>query len=43
MWRAAFIDWIHYHSRTHQVLGIARGAKAQFGGPKGRSVQVISA
>jgi mannose-6-phosphate isomerase-like protein (cupin superfamily) len=38
-WRDGIYDWIHYHSRTHEVLGIARGsAKAQFGGPKGRTV-----
>src|SRR5262245_27434886 len=33
MWRDGIYDWVHYHSRTHEVLGIARGsAKVQFGG-----------
>jgi uncharacterized protein YjlB len=25
MWRDGIYDWVHYHSRTHEVLGIARG------------------
>jgi uncharacterized protein YjlB len=30
---------VHYHSRIHEVLGIARGkAKVQFGGKRGRSL-----
>ena len=24
MWRDGIYDWVHYHSRTHEVLGIAR-------------------
>jgi len=36
-WRDGIYDYVHYHSRIHEVLGIARGsAKAQFGGPEGR-------
>jgi uncharacterized protein YjlB len=36
-WRDGIYDYVHYHSRNHEVLGIARGsAKVQFGGPKGR-------
>ena len=32
MWRDGIYDWVHYHSRTHEVLGIARGSgKVQFG------------
>jgi uncharacterized protein YjlB len=39
MWRDGIYDWVHYYSRTHEVLGIARGSgKVQFGGPKGRTV-----
>lgn len=38
-WRDGIYDWVHYHSRTHEVLGIARGSgNVQFGGAKGRTV-----
>jgi uncharacterized protein YjlB len=38
-WRDGIYDWVHYHSRTHEVLGIARGTgRVQFGGSKGRKV-----
>jgi uncharacterized protein YjlB len=41
MWRDGIYDYVHYHSRTHEVLGIARGvAKVQFGGSKGRTITV---
>ena len=40
-WRDGIYDYVHYHSRTHEVLGIARGqAKVQFGGFKGRTISV---
>jgi uncharacterized protein YjlB len=40
-WRNGVYDFVHYHSRTHEVLAVARGkARIQFGGPKGRIVQV---
>ena len=36
-WRAGIYDFLHYHSRIHEVLGIARGSvRVQFGGTKGR-------
>jgi len=36
-WRDGIYDWVHYHSRIHEVLGIAQGSgRVQFGGPKGR-------
>ena len=36
-WRDGIYDYVHYHSRIHEVLGIARGsAKVQFGGKNGR-------
>jgi uncharacterized protein YjlB len=36
-WRNGIYDYVHYHSRIHEVLGIARGrGKVQFGGLKGR-------
>jgi uncharacterized protein YjlB len=38
-WRNGIYDYVHYHSRIHEVLGIARGhAKVQFGGPRGRTL-----
>jgi len=40
-WRDGIYDYVHYHSGTHEVLGIARGhAKVQFGGFKGRTIDV---
>ena len=36
-WRDGIYDYVHYHSRIHEVLGIARGeGKVQFGGHRGR-------
>jgi uncharacterized protein YjlB len=35
-WRDGIYDYAHYHSITHEVLGIYAGkASVQFGGPKG--------
>ncbi|HEY1745430.1 MAG TPA: cupin domain-containing protein [Xanthobacteraceae bacterium] len=40
-WRNGVYDFVHYHSRTHEVLAVARGyARVQFGGPKGRIIRV---
>lgn len=40
-WRNGIYDYVHYHSRIHEVLGIARGtAKVRFGGDKGRALTV---
>jgi uncharacterized protein YjlB len=40
-WRDGIYNYAHYHSRIHEVLGIARGSdKVQFGGPKGRTLTV---
>lgn len=40
-WRNGIYDYVHYHPRTHEVLGIARGrARVQFGGHKGRKLQL---
>ncbi|TJX41447.1 MAG: cupin, partial [Mesorhizobium sp.] len=37
-WRNGIYDYAHYHSRIHEVLGVARGsAKVQFGGKRGRT------
>jgi uncharacterized protein YjlB len=36
-WRDSIFDYVHYHSRIHEVLGVAHGSgRVQFGGPKGR-------
>src|SRR6476659_10183386 len=38
-WRNSIYDYVHYHSRIHEVLGIARGkGRVRFGGNKGRIV-----
>jgi len=40
-WRDGLYDFVHFHTRTHEVLGIARGrARVQFGGDKGRTMSV---
>jgi uncharacterized protein YjlB len=40
-WRDGIYDYVHYHSRIHEVLGIARGqGKVQFGGTKGRIIKM---
>lgn len=40
-WRNGIYDYVHYHSRIHEVLGVARGtAKVQFGGKKGRTLSL---
>jgi uncharacterized protein YjlB len=40
-WRDGIYDFVHFHTRTHEVLGIARGeARVQFGGDKGRTLGV---
>ena len=40
-WRDGIYDYLHYHSRIHEVLGIARGkGKVRFGGDKGRIYQL---
>jgi uncharacterized protein YjlB len=38
-WRNSIYDYVHYHSRIHEVLGIACGSgKVQFGGNHGRTL-----
>ncbi len=38
-WRNGIYDFLHFHARSHEVLGIARGsARVQFGGLKGETL-----
>jgi uncharacterized protein YjlB len=40
-WRNGIYDYAHYHSRSHEVLGIARGhARVRFGGHGGRAMRL---
>jgi uncharacterized protein YjlB len=40
-WRNGVYDFVHYHSRIHEVLGIARGhAEVEFGGSLGSTLQI---
>jgi uncharacterized protein YjlB len=40
-WRNGIYGFLHYHSSTHEVLGIARGhARVRFGGDCGKIVQL---
>ena len=40
-WRDSIYDFLHYHSQTHEALGVARGnATVEFGGIKGKRLQV---
>ena len=40
-WRDAMYEFLHFHTHTHEVLGIARGTvRAQFGGTKGKTLKL---
>ena len=40
-WRDGIYDYLHFHTRTHEVLGIARGhGSVQFGGARGRTLHI---
>jgi uncharacterized protein YjlB len=40
-WRDGVYDYVHYHSRIHEVLGIARGSgQVRFGGTNGRALNL---
>jgi uncharacterized protein YjlB len=38
-WRDGVYDFLHFHTGTHEVLGIARGSvRVRFGGAKGKTI-----
>ena len=38
-WRNGIYDFLHFHTGTHEVLGIARGrVRVEFGGRQGRTI-----
>ena len=38
-WRGDIYDYLHYHSRIHEVLGVARGhVRVRLGGKRGRTL-----
>ncbi|HEX4193153.1 MAG TPA: cupin [Stellaceae bacterium] len=38
-WRDGVYDFLHFHTKTHEVLGIARGSvRVQFGGDAGKVI-----
>ncbi|HEY2871219.1 MAG TPA: cupin domain-containing protein [Reyranella sp.] len=40
-WRNGIYPFLHFHTRTHEVLGIAQGtARVEFGGDKGQTLDV---
>jgi uncharacterized protein YjlB len=42
-WRDSIYDYVHYHSRIHEVLGVARGsAQVRLGGDKGRTLKIAA-
>lgn len=42
-WRNGIYDYVHYHSRIHEALGIARGrARVRFGGDRGAEIDVAA-
>jgi uncharacterized protein YjlB len=42
-WRNGIYPYVHYHSSTHEVLGIARGsARVRFGGETGMELDIAA-
>jgi uncharacterized protein YjlB len=40
-WRGGIYDYVHYHSRIHEVLGVARGTvSVEFGGLRGGTLKL---
>jgi uncharacterized protein YjlB len=43
MWRNGIFPYVHYHSRTHEALGIARGrVQVRFGGAQGQVLDLAA-
>jgi uncharacterized protein YjlB len=43
MWQNGIYPYAHYHSTTHEVMGIARGrAKVRFGGEHGQEIDLMA-
>lgn len=43
VWQNGIYPYAHYHSTTHEVLGVARGrAKVRFGGERGKDVDLTA-
>ena len=41
MWRNGILPYTHFHTMTHEALGIARGtARVRFGGAQGEEIEV---
>jgi len=41
LWRNGIYPYVHYHSMTHEAMGIARGrAEVRFGGDNGKTIEV---
>src|SRR6266508_276300 len=41
MWRNGIYPYVHYHSMTHEAMGVARGrVKARFGGDQGQELEL---
>ena len=41
MWRNGILPYTHFHTMTHEALGIARGsARVRFGGEQGEEIEV---
>ena len=42
-WRGDIYDYLHYHSRIHEALGVVRGsAQVRLGGNKGRTFKIAA-
>ena len=41
LWRNGILPYTHFHSTTHETLGIARGsARVRFGGAQGEEIEM---